>query len=152
MAKQQTRRTVSLNRRVFAATKQYAERKGVSMSRIVEDLLLAAIGDAQLASDVERLRKPVAERPARDVIAVASIATEPSPPRNPQFSPGSICALCTGPAVGALHREPLGRNDAMVNVCAACATEEPREREHLFGGSAGDGNRHTRAAGTGSTR
>lgn len=63
---------------------------------------------------------------------------DPEPPV-PQFPPGSLCAICTRPAIGALHREPLGRNDALVNVCAACATETPVERDHLFGGSARPG-------------
>lgn len=43
--------------------------------------------------------------------------------RNPQFPPGSTCACCAGPAVGALHREQLGRNGGLVNVCQRCATE-----------------------------
>jgi hypothetical protein len=65
----------------------------------------------------------------------------------PQFPPGSTCALCAELCTGDLHREPLGRDDALVNVCQRCATEVPTERDHLFGGSdgygVGDGNRQT---------
>lgn len=60
-------------------------------------------------------------------------------PSTPAFPAGAYCALCTGPCVGDLHREPLGKDDALVNVCARCATEVPREGDHLFGGSTGRG-------------
>lgn len=43
-----------------------------------------------------------------------------------QFPPGATCAICIGPAVGALHREPLGRDGGLVNVCVSCATQAPR--------------------------
>lgn len=70
-----------------------------------------------------------------------------------EFPAGAFCALCAEPCVGALHREPLGRGGAMVNVCVSCATEPAREREHLFGGSArggiGEGNRWVGARGLG---
>lgn len=33
-----------------------------------------------------------------------------------------ICAICTDDITGAYAREPLGRNDALVNVCPDCAT------------------------------
>ncbi len=65
----------------------------------------------------------------------------------PQFPPDAVCAICTRPCLGDLHQEPLGRNDALVNVCTGCATEVPVERDHLFGGGIGrnggigDGNR-----------
>ena len=39
----------------------------------------------------------------------------------------SFCALCTADILGAPYREPLGRNDALVDVCASCATEPARE-------------------------
>ncbi len=38
----------------------------------------------------------------------------------------SSCAICTAVIVGTPRREPLGRNDALVSVCSACATETPR--------------------------
>ena len=55
------------------------------------------------------------------------------------FPAGSTCAICARPCIGELHQEPLGRNDAMVNVCSRCATEVPRESDHLFGGEVGRG-------------
>lgn len=66
----------------------------------------------------------------------------------PQFPRDSTCAICTEPCVGDLHREPLGRAGALVNVCVRCATEQPVERDHLFGGGSsgiGEGNRHTQS-------
>lgn len=67
----------------------------------------------------------------------------------PQFPPDALCAICTRACVGELHQEPLGRGDALVNVCSSCATEVPRERDHLFGGvgdgrNAGDGDGNRR--------
>src|SRR5690349_16955294 len=35
----------------------------------------------------------------------------------------SFCAVCSRTITGPVHREPLGRNDAMVDVCHGCATE-----------------------------
>lgn len=40
-----------------------------------------------------------------------------------------FCALCTDQILGEQpHREPLGRNGAMVNVCDSCHTEPAREK------------------------
>lgn len=36
------------------------------------------------------------------------------------------CAICVGDIVGEPRREPLGRGDAMVNVCSDCATLDAR--------------------------
>jgi hypothetical protein len=35
------------------------------------------------------------------------------------------CAICANDITGDVHREPLGRHDALVSVCASCATEPP---------------------------
>lgn len=40
----------------------------------------------------------------------------------------SFCAICAARTDSQI-REPLGRNDAMVIVCAACATQPPDARE-----------------------
>jgi hypothetical protein len=37
----------------------------------------------------------------------------------------TTCAICTDDITGPVHREPLGRNEALVAVCDACATEPP---------------------------
>lgn len=39
-----------------------------------------------------------------------------------------FCALCTDYIVGTVHRQPLGKNDAMVDVCGVCAQAKPREK------------------------
>src|ERR1043165_3987097 len=41
----------------------------------------------------------------------------------------SLCAICTADIIGEPRREPLGRNDAMVNVCDDCCTKPPRTRQ-----------------------
>lgn len=51
MSKKQTRRTISLNRRVFGAAKSFAEREHSSLASLVEDLLLDAIGDVSLSRE-----------------------------------------------------------------------------------------------------
>lgn len=56
MAKKQTRRTVSYSRRVFEAATIYAASLGKPLSRVAEDLMLAAIGDAELTASVEMHR------------------------------------------------------------------------------------------------
>ena len=48
------------------------------------------------------------------------------------------CAICAAEIAGAPRLEPLGKHDAMVAVCDACATEHPRERhgpERAYEGS-----------------
>jgi hypothetical protein len=58
----------------------------------------------------------------------------------PEFPVGSTCAICAGPAVGALHREPLGRDGALVNVCIDCETIVPTEGQYrISGGRIGTG-------------
>lgn len=37
-----------------------------------------------------------------------------------------FCAICTNDIVGPVRRERLGKNDAFVVVCDACAKETPR--------------------------
>lgn len=40
----------------------------------------------------------------------------------------AFCAICIAMIEGEPKREPLGRNDAMVNVCDDCSSEiEPKE-------------------------
>lgn len=104
---------------------------------------LAAVGidnlDAACRSQVSRREAPVAVPPTAIV--------------PPQFPPGSTCAICAEPAVGALHREPIARDDALVNVCVTCATEVPREGQYQFGGGrlgagVGEGNRRSGSRGS----
>ena len=48
--------------------------------------------------------------------------------RSQQCPPGATCAICAGPAVGELRREPLGKDDALVNVCGCCAAHPAMHR------------------------
>lgn len=76
----------------------------------------------------ERLAELRSERTAEREMARAGARELRAPaavPEVAQFPPGSTCALCCEPAVGALHRESLGRNGGFVNVCCSCSTEEP---------------------------
>lgn len=43
-----------------------------------------------------------------------------------------FCALCTEACDGTVQR-PLGRDDAMVNVCHRCDEEHPRSGGYSFG-------------------
>lgn len=40
----------------------------------------------------------------------------------------AFCAICTGPITGPPARLPLGRDDALVSVCASCNVEPARAR------------------------
>jgi hypothetical protein len=40
---------------------------------------------------------------------------------------GAFCAICGDDIVGNPRREPLGKDEALVNVCDDCATEPARE-------------------------
>lgn len=46
----------------------------------------------------------------------------------------AFCALCLDTIAGTPRQEPLGRNDALVNVCDDCATQRPLSK---FGPEAG---------------
>lgn len=39
----------------------------------------------------------------------------------------AFCAICGDDIVGVARREPLGKDDALVNVCDECSTQTPRE-------------------------
>ena len=39
-------------------------------------------------------------------------------------TPVRTCAVCIGDIVGPVRFEPIGRDDALVPVCSACALEE----------------------------
>lgn len=41
----------------------------------------------------------------------------------------AFCAVCTATIAGAPYREPIGPDDALVDVCKRCATEEVVPKE-----------------------
>jgi hypothetical protein len=47
----------------------------------------------------------------------------------------ATCALCTDEITGATHREPFGRDGALVNVCSDCSSVHPRSGRYGFSGS-----------------
>lgn len=53
----------------------------------------------------------------------------------------TTCAICTADITGPIHREPLGRGNALVPVCYRCATESPRQGNYSFGHTSGRGTR-----------
>ncbi len=46
----------------------------------------------------------------------------------------AFCAICARDIVGEPLRRPLGRDDALVNVCHACDEGSPRAGRYSFGG------------------
>jgi len=67
---------------------------------------------------------------------------------NPQLPIKPFCAICASEIVGEPYREPLGRDNALVNVCSRCNDEVVPERDHLFGRlgiGVGDGNKRAKA-------
>lgn len=46
-----------------------------------------------------------------------------------------FCAICVEPIIGEPRRAPLGRDGALVAICAACEDEHPRSGRYSFGGS-----------------
>lgn len=90
MSKKQTRRTVSLNRRVFEAAKSLAEREHSSLSSLVEALLLVAISDEQLTAEVMQHRAAEKQRTA----ARPAVAPRPPGKRGRPIGRGSTCSAC----------------------------------------------------------
>lgn len=77
----------------------------------------------------------------------------PGAPRVAAAAPRiGLCANCTN--VREVRRADW--DGKLMDICTVCETEAPRERDHLFGGSArsgvGEGNRRAKSAGTGSGR
>lgn len=46
----------------------------------------------------------------------------------------TFCALCTNEIRGTPHREPIGKGNAIVDVCAASSSEHPRRGRYNFAG------------------
>lgn len=62
----------------------------------------------------------------------------------------AFCALCLDTIAGPPRQQPLGRDNAMVNVCTTCDSAHPRSGRYSFDDSkarahegVGDGNRRT---------
>ncbi len=50
-------------------------------------------------------------------------------------APRPFCALCTRDILGKPRSRPLGKGGGMVNVCAPCDGEHPRQGRYAFNGS-----------------
>lgn len=78
MAKNQTRRSISLNRTVFDALKARAEREGIPMAQIVEPLLAGHLGVSALPPP--SMRGALAATPGRGIQVLRErVAIEVSP-------------------------------------------------------------------------
>jgi hypothetical protein len=44
-----------------------------------------------------------------------------------------LCAVCVREVNCVPTREPFGRDGAMVNVCASCISEQPKQGSYSFG-------------------
>lgn len=65
----------------------------------------------------------------------------------------SFCAICTDDIVGEPRREPLGKNDALVDVCIDCATQTVRHVDGVERGYEPNGGLPTaKAANAGARR
>lgn len=99
MARRQTRRSVSLNGKVYRRVKQYATERDISLAKLTEQALIALMDGAPLSP------------PVRIVV----------PPR-PVY-PAATCACCVS-AIAASTSKPLmiawGRDGARVRVCEGC--------------------------------
>lgn len=55
--------------------------------------------------------------------AAVRVKGTPEPPPPPQFPEGAFCGVCAEDCKGELYQEPIGRNDALINVCERCRQE-----------------------------
>ena len=53
----------------------------------------------------------------------------------------AFCAICADDIVGEPLRRPLGKGDALVNVCTRCDEEHPAYGGYAFNGS-GSADKH----------
>lgn len=92
----------------------------ISVRGEVYDKLKVAAHDrgVTIASLVEAACLPVPDR-----LEVKGKVTE-LPPKEPGRS--FTCAICARSSTGVPTREPLGRDDAMVDVCASCSSDVPQ--------------------------
>lgn len=58
-----------------------------------------------------------------------------------------FCALCLDPIIGNPKKQPLGRNDALVNVCDTCDSAHPRSGLYAFDDASKHGGSENRNAG-----
>lgn len=76
----------------------------------------------------------------------------PDPLPRPSVLRIGLCAICTN--TRQVQKTQLDVGEEPFDVCVQCNTQEPVERDHLFGGSSrvgvGEGNKRARRAGTGS--
>lgn len=101
MAKVQSRGAVSLNRKIFDRATEHAAAVGRSLSRIVEDLLLAEFDDAAFTAAIHAHRESEASRtsprPQRDRQRASPRSQRPrhDRPGRPTGVSGS-CSACGG--------------------------------------------------------
>lgn len=127
MAKRQTRKSVSLNGKLYRRAKQYADERGTPLTQITERALKAVL-DGTLQLDMP---PPIEPPPcayetvkARRADPVVRLVVPPLP--SPRQYPGATCAACTAwipTSTKAPLYAPWGRNDAMVRVCAGCYSD-----------------------------
>lgn len=63
-----------------------------------------------------RARKP--PQPYSSPAAIRALQAGPPPSR--MFPPGAFCGVCAEDCVGELYQEPIGKHEALVNVCPDC--------------------------------
>lgn len=132
MAKVQTRRSVSLSRATHEAVVAAAARAGISVSEWVTQLIRVQCPELQTSIPIRRLvpepvvvRVPDPPPPVPRAVIDLMAAQRRVPPR---IMATLFCAVCADD----LHptdkprMAPIGRNDALVRVCAKCDTHEPR--------------------------
>lgn len=61
-------------------------------------------------------------KPAPDQFATPAAirALQAGPPASRLFPRGAFCGVCAEDCAGALYQEPIGKQDALINVCAKC--------------------------------
>lgn len=156
-----TRRTISLQLELYDRVQARATADAISMSQIATQLLerwLAgeiSLAPAEHAATLRwRTRRargieesePCIGRNARHETGMTPIANLHRPKRV-EKTPG-LCAICAEDSLDVVQ-EPLGRGNALVNVCVDCRTHPVVEGRNSFGAGA---RAHTRAKHTGGPR
>lgn len=117
MAKKQTRRTVSINRDVYIAAPAHSATVGRPLSQLVEDQLLAIIGDAALTGRMAQHRATPAGN-KEPIELPPSTPPQREPSRSEQAARHRIITGCTLQAAAdmfGLTREAVRQYEARLN-------------------------------------
>lgn len=140
------KKTISVSGQLYARMRAESERLGIPLRELVERATIDCVDPARMvaqpavrkpaATTKPAVRKPAVTKPAvTKPAATKTTATKPAPApiAPPPRITASSCAIC-GRASTDLRARPLGKNDALVAVCAMCDDEPAETRDGTWRG------------------